>query len=189
MPIMDATPAQVTHPTTEQLDAGLDAVAASPSDGGTVEMIVRRPTIGEREVLDAADLIVGEGLAGDNYLARGSRDGPADPEAQLNIMNSRSLDLCALGDRDRWQLAGDQLLVDLDLSVDNVPTGTQLAIGSAVIEVSAKPHTGCAKFRERFGTDAARWVNSRKDLRLRGINATVVQAGTVRRGDVIRKLP
>jgi len=185
---MDAVSAHVTHPTTAQLDAGIDHVAASPSDVGTVEMIVRRPAVDQREVLDVAELVVGEGLAGDNYIARGSREGPADPLAQLNIMNSRSLDLCAAGDRDRWPLAGDQFFVDFDLSPANAPTGTRLAIGSAVIEVSAKPHNGCAKFRDRFGVDAARWVNSRPDLRLRGINAMVVEAGTVRRGDAIRKL-
>jgi MOSC domain-containing protein YiiM len=185
---MDVAASQVTHPTTEQLDAGLERVAASPSDIGTVEMIVRRPAVEEREVLDVAELVVGEGLAGDSYLARGSREGPAHPQAQLNLMNSRSLDLCAAGDRDRWPLAGDQFLVDFDLSTANAPTGTRLAIGSAVIEVSAKPHNGCSKFRERFGVDAARWVNSREDLRLRGINAMVVQGGTVRAGDAIRKL-
>lgn len=182
-------PRTVDHPNREELDAGLGAVLASPKDSGTVAMIVRRPGVDEREVLDVAELVVGEGLAGDSYLARGSRDGPADPQAQLNVMNSRSVDLCAAGDHDRWQLAGDQFLVDFDLSVENIPTGTRLAIGSAVIEVSAKPHNGCAKFRARFGEDAARWVNSRKDLRLRGINAMVVEAGTVRAGDEIRKLP
>ena len=103
-------------------------------------------------------------------------------------MNSRSLDACASGDRERWPLAGDQLIVDFDLSRDNLPTGTRVALGSAVIEVTAKPHNGCAKFRARFGVDAARWVNSRDDLRLRGINAAVVEPGVVRPGDQIRKV-
>jgi len=181
----------VQHLTTDQLDAGVDHVRASPSDAGTVEMIVRRPEVGEREVLDEAELLVGEGVRGDNYLARGSTqtdDGAAHPEAQLNVMNSRALDLVAGGDRGRWSLAGDQLLVDLDLSVENLPVGTRLSLGTAVIEIAAKPHNGCAKFAARFGQDAARWVNRDKHERRRGLNAIVVQPGVVRAGDVIKKL-
>jgi len=179
------------HLTTDELNAGLPDVEGSPNDGGTVEMIVRRPAVDGREVVDAGELVVGEGLAGDNYVARGSSrtpDGLAHPEAQLTLMNSRAVDLVADGARSRWPLAGDQLFVDFDLSAANAPTGTRLAIGTAVVEVSAKPHTGCAKFRERYGVDAARWVNSRDDLRLRGINAIVVESGTVRTGDTIKKL-
>jgi hypothetical protein len=181
----------VQHLTGDQLDAGVEHVRASPRDDGTVEMIVRRPAVGERDVLEQAELVVGEGVAGDNYLTRGStqtEDGSAHPEAQLNVMNSRALDLVAGGDRDRWALAGDQLLVDLDLSVDNLPVGTRLAIGTAVIEIAAKPHNGCAKFAQRFGQEAARWVNRDKHERRRGLNAIVVQAGIVRRGDAITKL-
>lgn len=181
----------VTHPSRAELDAALADVRSSPSDVGTVEMIVRRPANGEREVVDAGQLTVGEGLDGDNYVTRGSSrtaDGAADPEAQLNIMNARSVDACAAGDRSRWALAGDQFFVDFDLTRANLPAGTRLAVGAAEIEVSAKPHTGCAKFRERFGVDAARWVNHDDDLRLRGINATVVKPGAVRTGDQIKRL-
>lgn len=181
----------VYHPTTEELDDGLDALLASPADAGTLDMIVRRPDVEQREVLEIGELVVGEGLAGDNYVARGSTatpDGAAHPEAELNIMNSRAVDLVSGGDRDRWHLAGDQLLVDLDLSVDNLPTGSRLSIGNAVIEVTAKPHTGCAKFRSRFGVDAARWVNADKQQRRRGICAVVVEAGTIRSGDQIIKI-
>ncbi len=176
------------HLTTAELDAGLAHVAASPGDRGTVEMVVCRPDLGERRVLEEGELVVGEGLVGDNYLARGSRDGPAHPEAQLNLMNSRSVDLVAAGDRRRWPLAGDQFFVDFDISAANAPAGTRLAIGTAVIEVSQKPHTGCAKFTERFGIDAARWVNAERDERRRGINAMVVEAGVVKPGDAIVKL-
>jgi MOSC domain-containing protein YiiM len=184
----DVATQPITHPTAEQLDAGLDHLRQSPGDSGTVEMIVCRPAEGERRVLDEGVLVVGEGLVGDNYLARGSRDGPAHPEAQLNLMNSRAVDLVAAGDRERWPLAGDQFFVDFDLSAANAPAGTRLAIGAAVIEVSQKPHTGCSKFSGRFGIDAARWVNAVKDDRRRGINAMVVQAGVVRPGDTIAKL-
>jgi hypothetical protein len=179
------------HLTTEQLDAGLSEFRASPGDRGLVEMIVRRPEIGEREMIEQAELVIGRGLTGDNYLVRlnpKTPDGKAHPEAQLNLMNSRAIDLIAAGDRSRWPLAGDQFFVDFDLSLANTPPGTRLAIGDAVIEVSAKPHTGCAKFSERFGIDAARWINAVKDERRRGINAMVVSAGTVRQGDVFEKL-
>ncbi len=176
------------HLSAEQLDAGLADVTGSPDDVGTVEMIVRRPEVDGREVLVEGELVVGHGLVGDNYLARGSRDGAAHPEAQLNLMNSRVVDLVADGDRSRWQLAGDQFFVDLDLSFGNLPIGTRLALGTAVIEVAAKPHNGCAKFAARFGQDAARWVNADKSQRRRGLNAMVVEPGTVRQGDTIRKL-
>jgi len=179
------------HLTSDELHDRLGTVAGSPLDVGTVEMIVRRPDIGDREEVANGELVVGEGLIGDNYVARGSTstdDGSAHPEAQLNVMNSRIVDLVSGGERDRWKLAGDQLLVDMDLSVENLPPGTRLAIGDAVIEVSMKPHNGCAKFADRYGIEAARWINSRKDLRLRGLNAMVVHSGTIAAGDDIRKL-
>lgn len=179
------------HRSREQLEAGAEHVHGSPSDHGTVEMLVRRPEEDQREVLDSGELVVGEGLAGDNYLGRGNprtEDGKAHPEAQLAVMNSRSADLVACGDRERWPLAGDQLFVDYDLSFSNLPAGTRLALGSAVIEVSAKPHTGCAKFAARFGMDAARWANSSHEHRYRGINAKVVQDGTVSQGDKVTKV-
>lgn len=177
------------HLDTAAIDAGVAAAGASPARVGTVDMIVRRPVTDEREVLESGELVVGEGLVGDNYVARGDSkrpDGSAHPEAQLNLMNSRYLDVVANGDRSRWPLAGDQFLVDLDLSVDNLPVGTRLRIGTAVIEVAAKPHNGCAKFARRFGQDAARWVNRSKQHRRRGLNAMVVEAGTVSTGDEIR---
>lgn len=176
--------------TADQLDAGVDEFRSSPDDLGTVEMIVRRPTVDEREVLAEGELVVGEGLVGDSYLQRGSSSdaGGPHPEAQLNLMNSRAIDLVAGGERDRWALAGDQFFVDLDLSVENLPIGTQLTIGTAVIEVAAKPHNGCAKFAARFGQEAVRWVNRDKHQRRRGLNAMVIEPGTVRTGDPITKL-
>lgn len=180
-----------THPTLDELDHGVAHLRRSPTDLGTVDLVLRRPAPGEREVLDAAELRVGVGVIGDDYLERGSTstpDGAAHPEAQLNVMNSRAADLVAAGDRSRWPLAGDQLFVDLDLSVENVPVGTRLRVGTAVIEVAAKPHNGCAKFRDRFGVDAARWVNQSKEQRRRGLCAMVVEDGTVRPGDRVTKL-
>ena len=179
------------HRTLAALDARVRDLRVSPTDHGTVELVLRRPAIGEREVLDRAELRVGLGVVGDNYLERGSTatpDGSAHPEAQLNIMNSRAIDIVAGGERDRWPLAGDQFFVDLDLSVDNLPVGTRLRIGTAVIEVAAKPHTGCAKFRDRFGIDAARWINQSREQRRRGLCAMVVEDGIVGTGDAITKL-
>ena len=171
----------------------LSEVRRSPADYGTLELIVRRPTVNEREILESGELDVTVGLVGDNWLARGSRmmpDGAADPEAQLNIMNSRCARLVAGGDA-RMHLAGDQLFVDLDLSRENLPAGTRLQIGTAVIEVTARPHTGCAKFTRRFGLAAHRWVNGKvgSQQRLRGICAKVVVPGTITAGDQIVKVP
>ncbi len=174
--------------TTKQLDARIGHVAEAPSDVGTIELVVARPAKGERTVLDSAELRPGMGLVGDNYLERGSSKpggGPADPLGELNLMSARALEAVAGAERDRWPLAGDQLIVDFDLSEANCPAGTRLAVGTATIEVTTKPHNGCAKFADRYGIDAARWINSRKDLRLRGICAVVVEAGTVAPGDTI----
>lgn len=174
--------------------AWLEEVQRSPADHGRLAMIVRRPQVDGREVISVGDLDVVEGLVGDNWRVRGSRstpDGSAEPQAQLNIMNIRCARLVANGDDGRVPLAGDQLFVDLDLSPENLPAGTHLRIGSAVIEVTPMPHTGCAKFTQRFGIAAHRWVNGRdgKRLRLRGICAKVVVPGTIAAGDEIVKLP
>jgi hypothetical protein len=179
--------------TTEELEAGLDEILGSPADEGTVELIARRPAVDEREVVDEAELDLEEGLVGDNWHARGSKstdDGSSNQLAQLTLANSRAVDLVAAGDRERWALAGDQFYVDFDISEANLPAGTRLALGTAVIEVSELPHTGCVKFSARFGNDAHRFVNTQahRHLHLRGINARVVEPGTVRRGDAIRKL-
>ena len=178
--------------TTAELEAGLDVIRQSPRDAGVLELIVRRPTIGEREVLTEGRLDPAEGLVGDNWRARGSSattDGTAHPDMQLNIMNARAATLVAQA-KERWQLAGDQLFVDLDLSGDNLPPGTRLAIGSAVVEVTPVPHNGCKKFTERFGLEAMKFVNSPagKELHLRGINAKVVQAGVIRVGDAVTRI-
>ncbi|HMD36793.1 MAG TPA: MOSC domain-containing protein [Vicinamibacterales bacterium] len=168
--------------TADQLEAGLDTIRDSPKDGGIVEMIVRRPRVGEREALEEAEVSPERGLVGDRW---GSKSG--NPETQINIMNARVVALVA-GERDRWNLAGDQLFVDLDLSEANLPVGSRIAIGSAILEVTAPPHTGCTKFAARFGADARDFVNARRHLRLRGINAKVIRAGTIRVGDHARKI-
>jgi len=174
-----------------ELERGLDNILQSPKDAGTLELIVKRPEIEQRVVVSEGRLDIEQGLVGDNWLARGSRhtsDGRADPEMQLNIMNSRVVALVA-DDPGRRQLAGDQLYLDMDLSGENLPPGTRLAIGDAIVEVTAPPHTGCKKFARRFGKDAVVFVNAGmgKTLKLRGICAKVVQSGDIKTGDVARK--
>jgi hypothetical protein len=170
----------------------MEAILQSPKDNGVLELIVRRPQVEAREVLQEGELDPAAGLSGDNWKSRGSSstpDGSANPEMQLNIMNSRVAALLAQT-KERWPLAGDQLYVDLDLSMENLPPGTRVAIGSAVIEVTSPPHTGCKKFMARYGVDALKFVNSPtgKQLHLRGVNAKVIQPGVIRVGDVAKKL-
>ena len=180
------------HLTTAELEAALDHLRQTPKDDGVVELIVRRPEVDQREVLDEAELDVSAGLIGDNWKVRGSKrtpDGSAHPEMQINIMNSRVTALVAQ-ERERGPLAGDQLYIDMDLSKENLPAGSRIAVGSAVLEVSELPHTGCKKFVARFGNEAMEFVNSGlgKQLCLRGINARVVQGGTVKVGQTARKI-
>ena len=153
--------AVVMHRTREELERGLETIRQAPSGEGVVELIVRRPNIGAREMLQEGELHPDDGLVGDSWKTRRSRrpDGLPNPHTQVNVMSSRAAALVAC-DKERWALAGDQLFVDFDLSAANVPPGTRLAIGSAVIEVSEEPHTGCGKFLARFGVDAQKFVNS-----------------------------
>jgi hypothetical protein len=179
---------QATVRTFDELVAGLDVVRAAPADVGRVELIVRRPAEDEREALDEAEIDLVEGVVGDTWRARGSssRRGSANLKAQVTVMSARAAQLVA-GTPDRWALAGDQLYVDLDLSIDNLPPGTRLSVGSAVLEVSDLPHRGCSKFSARFGLDALRFVNSPdgRRLNLRGLNTRVTMGGVVRLGDPV----
>ena len=167
------------------LDEGLEHIRRSPADAGTLDLIVRRPSVGTREIVEVAELDVVVGLVGDSWATRER----VDPEAQLNVMNARMAALLAPDEHGR-ALAGDQLYLDLDLTVANLPAGTRLRIGDAVIEITAKPHTGCKKFAARFGAELTRFVNTAegKRLRLRGVCAKVVRSGTIRRGDAVTKL-
>lgn len=175
--------------TLEELEAGLPFIRQAPTARGSLDRIVRRPRIEEREAIERGALDRVEGLVGDNWRVRGSRhmkDGSAHPGRQITLVSSRVIDLVAQ-ERERWDLAGDQLYVDLDLSADNLPPGTRLEIGTAVLEVTAESHTGCKKFAHRYGLDALRFVSTplARELNLRGIYAQVVQPGRVHVGDAV----
>jgi MOSC domain-containing protein YiiM len=183
---------EVKPKTMAALEAGLDVIRQSPRDVGVLALIVRRPQVGAREVVAEGELDLVKGLVGDSWSSRGSSrsaDGSAHPDMQLTLMNARVIALVAQ-EKERWPLAGDQLFVDLDLSADNVSPGTRLSLGSAVIEVTDQPHTGCHKFASRFGLDALNFINSSvgKQLQLRGVNARVVHPGLIRVGDAVKKM-
>jgi MOSC domain-containing protein YiiM len=184
----------VPHLPLEELKSHLDHVRAAPDDGGTLELIARRPAEEERELLDSARLDLDEGLVGDMWHRRPSTstaDGGPNPQAQVTVMNARVAAAVAAGDdHERWAQAGDQLYVDLDISRTNLPPGTRLQVGEAVLEVSEEPHLGCGKFSRRFGVDAMKFVNSPmgRELRLRGVNTRVVSPGAISRGDAVRRL-
>jgi len=176
----------------QELEAALGHLRDAPKNDGVLQLIVCRPNVDQREELDQAELDPVKGLIGDNWIVRPSSktpDGSPHPEMQINIMNVRVTALVAQ-QRERWSLAGDQLYLDMDLSKENLPAGSRIQVGSAVLEVSPLPHTGCAKFVSRFGVDAMKFVNSAvgKELCLRGINAKVVQAGVVKVGQTAKKL-
>lgn len=190
---MDSPPTSLQHLTPELLEAGLEYIRQSPADDGVLELIVRRPAVDQREVLDTGQLDPAIGLVGDNWSTRGSSstpDGSAHPDGQVTVMNYRCALLVA-GSSDRVPLAGDQLFVDLDLSEARLPAGSRLAFGEAVVEITAKPHLGCDKFAARYGVAALRFVNlgAGRELNLRGRNARVVVGGTIRQGDRVHRLP
>lgn len=177
------------HLTHAEIEAGMSDVLGSPRADGELAMIVRRPKVGKREVMEKGKLDIEHGLIGDNWLTRGSSrtdNGLGHPEMQLNLMNIRFAELIA-GNRERVPLAGDQLFVDLDLSRENLPVGTRLEIRDAVIELTAIPHLGCKKFVERFGLDAMKYANSEfgRTHNLRGVNAKVISGGEISIGDTI----
>jgi hypothetical protein len=183
----------VDHAEYAALVEGLPHVRLAPKEAGHVELIVCRPAENERKVLTEAELDTSEGLVGDGWRARalaknGKGDEP-DRRSQLTMMNARVAVLVA-GSRERWPLAGDQLYVDLNLSAANLPPGTRLAVGEAVIEISDLRHRGCGKFLSRFGIEAQKFVNSEagRELNLRGVNATIRVGGVVRPGHSIRKV-
>ncbi|MCY4516853.1 MAG: hypothetical protein OXB99_06405 [Acidimicrobiaceae bacterium] len=183
---------EARHRSAAELEAALPRIREAPAGTGTIQLIVRRPAEDRREVLNAARINDAEGIEGDTWNQRGtslSADGGPHPNKQITIMNSRAAE-AVIGPIDRWPLAGDQIYADLDIGHEALPAGTQLSIGTAVVEVAVEPHTGCAKFAARFGREALRFVNTGEgsSLRLRGVNCRVIQPGTVRVGDSVSRL-
>jgi MOSC domain-containing protein len=183
----------VSYVASQALEAGLDHIRRSPADAGTLDLIVCRPAVDERRILGQGTIDLNVGLVGDTWSARSTTstpDGSPNPEGQLTLINSRAIRLIAGDDPERWALAGDQLYVDLDLSEGGLTAGTRLSIGDVVIEITPKPHRGCAKFSARFGPEAARFVNTGPGiaLNLRGRNAKVITPGDIRSGDQVRRL-
>jgi MOSC domain-containing protein YiiM len=180
------------HLAENEIAAGMMEVRQSPGDEGMVQLIVARPDTNLRHILQQGQLTPEAGLVGDRWARTCTRklaDGRINPETQLTLMNSRLIALLA-GERERWELAGDNLIVDLDLSQANLATGQRLRMGDAIVEITFEPHNGCAKFSKRFGPEALRFVNSAqgKQWRLRGVHAQVIQAGWVNTGDRIVKV-
>jgi MOSC domain-containing protein YiiM len=179
----------VLYSTRAELDARLPELRELPTDAGTLELIVVRPSEGERETPPSGEITLEEGLVGDHWEPFVERDGSLGRKAQLTIASTHLLGLIA--EPERWALAGDNLLVDMGLDAESLPVGSRLAIGDeVVVEISDLPHTGCAKFSARFGSDALKFINSPegRQLRLRGVNAFVVEPGTVSVGDAVRRV-
>ena len=178
------------HVPRESLDPHLPMLRSLGTERGTLELIVVRPSEGERETPETAEVTVDDGLVGDRWEPYVEKDGTLGREAQLTIASTHLLGLIA--EPERWALAGDQLLVDMGLDMDGLPAGSKLAIGDTlVVRISELPHTGCAKFSARFGSDALKFINSPEGrrLRLRGVNAKVIEPGTISVGDAVRRVP
>ena len=165
--------------TRAQLEAAFTATLPPPWGRGVVRLLVRRLGDGEHEVVQHAELSIERGLVGDRW-ARHSRPSRA---RQLTLMNVRIAELVA--DGQPLHLPGDNVLVDLDLSAAAAPVGSRWRLGTAVVRISPEPHTGCAKFRDRFGPDALSWVNEEPKLRRRGVNCSILVPGLVSLGDAI----
>jgi len=164
----------------------------SPADAGRLELIIVRPAEGERVLPESVRVSPERGVEGDkwqNSRGRDTPDGGPDPRTQVTLMNARILRLIS-GEEGRMPLAGDNLIVDLDLSDENMAPGQRLSVGEAVLEVTEVPHNGCGAFLDRYGRDAVKFVNSPegKRLHLRGLHAKVITAGVVSVGDEVRKV-
>jgi MOSC domain-containing protein YiiM len=179
------------HVSRESLDPHLPALQALGTETGSLEHIIVRPTEGERELPETAELTIEDGLVGDRWRATAHvhADETVSRENQLTIASTRLLELIA--EPERWPLSGDNLLVDMGLDMESLPVGSRLGIGdTVVVQISEVPHTGCAKFSARFGSDALKFVNSPEGrrLRLRGVNAHVIVPGPVSTGDAVRRI-
>ena len=172
------------HLSSADLDARLRALPGAPKDAGRLALIVCRSSEGVRETPERVHLSAEEGVPGDGW----GRRTPRRPEAQLAVMRRDVAELIANGQP--LTTFGDNLFVELDISAANLPVGSRLRMGGAIVEVTPLPHDGCGKFKGRFGSDALRFVNAKptRDQNLRGIYWRVVESGEVAVGAPIQVL-
>jgi len=169
------------------LDAALPHVLDAPKDAAPVAQLCFRPDYGlrtfpERLVLTRAGGIPGERWAKAPWMRLA--DGAPDPRIQVSILPARIRDLVC-GDRLH---PGDPVIADIDVTHANMPVGTLLQLGTAVVRVSDAFNDACVKWKVRYGVEAKEWVVAHPELRLRGILCSIEQDGEVRLGDVIRKI-
>jgi MOSC domain-containing protein YiiM len=165
-------------PTIDELEERWAAAEPAPRGSGSVRLICVRRGGGVHECPDRVEVTLERGVEGDRWI---DGENPVR-DAQVTLMNVRVVELIRR-DGQPLDTPGDNFLVDLDLAEEALPPGTPLRLGEAVLEATALPHTGCKKFRERFGLDALKWVNDHRDRRLRGMNCRVLEAGWVAVGD------
>ncbi|WP_062763020.1 hypothetical protein [Falsirhodobacter sp. alg1] len=177
--------------TTDALNAALPHVLAAPKDNTPVTMLCFRPATGERDFRDHLRLTRAEGIPGERWLTRPWMrlpDGSPHPAIQVSILPKRVLDLV-------WTdhsvpHPGDPIIADLDTSLANLPTGSLIRVGTAVLRVSGEFNDACVKWKVRYGKDAKDWITApgHPELRLRGILCSVEEDGDVHLGDLIVKL-
>jgi len=173
--------------TTDEINSNLSFILSSPKDVGKIESIIVRRRKNERELRKEVFLSPEKGVEGDRWYDLSK--GKPDPRRQLTIINSRLIKLLAQS-VERMQLAGDNLIIDLDISDANLPVGQRLTIGKVMVEITDVPHTGCSRFAERYGNDAVEFINApeRSSLRLRGVYAKFLNSGLIHVGDIIKKI-
>lgn len=180
------------HPTLDVCMAAMPDILAAPKDNAPIRSLCLRPGIGQRQFVDSLTMTVSEGIPGDRWLTNPWRklaDGSPDPEIQVSILPTRVCDL-VWREGDRAPHPGDPIVADMDMGVDNLPPGSLIQAGSAVLEVSAIFNTACVKWRNRYGLESFRWINmdDHPRHRLRGILCAVREGGTVTRTDPLKIL-
>lgn len=178
--------------TMAECEAALDSILAAPTQSATIDQLCFRDGYGLRRFPETLELTVEQGIIGERWTKKPwltLPDGAPDPRIQVSILSKRVMDLC-WRDRTGTVHPGDPFVVDMNLGAENLPVGTCLRAGAAVLEVSDYFNTACAKWRDRYGDDSLRWINKRenREYRLRGILCKIVQDGTVKRGDHLVKL-
>ena len=174
--------------TIDELEDGWKARSSPPRDAGSVRLLCVRRASGVHETPASVMITAAGGLAGDRWANRGAGKDP-DGASAVTLKSAAVAELVTAGEQP-LHMAGDNILVDLDISVEALPPGSRLAVGDAILRVSEQPHNGCSTYRDRFGIDALKWVSTPEGRarRLRGMNCSVVRDGIVRVGDPIEVL-